>query len=269
MAELSGIRAHVFIGGVEVLRTPGVWVESARHRPVGRAGVTLPDPDGAVFRSVAKGDAVEIRMGYRDETPAVWQGAVAWRRRGATGDQVEIGAVGPDVPLSTVRIVQAWSDEAPEAIVRWAVQRTGLPAGRIDSPGCTLPRFVASDIPVWQVARQCAQSCDRGFGIDMRAWALWMGADGAVNWGDFDEPGEVPVIATADMLIAHTPAEDATSLHRVETFLLPGLRHSQVFRLRDRRRGIDALFRALLVRHELMETRARTYISYGDEFEKY
>ncbi|PKN67192.1 MAG: hypothetical protein CVU57_04365 [Deltaproteobacteria bacterium HGW-Deltaproteobacteria-15] len=265
---ITGIRIHCFIGGMELLRAPRIWIESERHKALSRAGITLPDPKGEIWRMVSTGGPVEIRYGYRDDDPATWKGTVAWKRPG-TEDQVEIGAVGVELPLSATRITQAWENETPEAIIRWAVGRAGMAAGRIDSPGVVFPRFVASNINVWQTARQCAHTCQRSFGLDMSRWALWAGADGAVNWGDFDEPGLRPRVATGAGLINHSPATDAYGRSIVETFLIAGFMHSQIFRLLDTRRDIDDELRALRVRHELNERSVRTFIRYGDEHERF
>ena len=64
-------------------------------------------------------------------------------------------------------------------------------------------------------------------------------------------------------------ATDAAALGMVETFLMPGLMHSQRFRLRDARRGVDEIFRAQRVRHEINGTSARTFVWYGEEHGRY
>ena len=262
---LSGIRTHIILPGKEIFRCPRCWIESVRHRPLTRYGITLPDPKGEYYRSIEKGAAVEIRLGYRNEAPAIWKGSVSRIRSGLTKDQIEVVVVGVEAPLTETIITQAFENETPETIIKWAIGQAGMTPGRIDVPGVVFPRFVASSIPVWQVARQCATVCSRAFGMDMTRWALWMDASGAVNWGDFEEDGEVPVIATAEGLIAHLPDKNASGLNRVETFLLSGFRHSRLFRLKDWRREIDDTFRALRVRNEVTTTRARTHIWYGEE----
>lgn len=270
---ISGIRTHIFIGDMEVLRCPRCRVESIRHRPLSRAVVTLPDPDGKLYISFSRGQEIEIRSGYRDEKPASWKGLVSYTKYGTTKDQIEVAAERKsEKPLSTVCITQAWENETPEAIIKYAISQAGLSPGKIDSPGVIFPRYAASTIPVWQVARQCAHTCQRAFDIDMSKWAFWLGQDGKVNWGDFAEPASaagVPVIATGAGLIRHLPSQKSKELNMVETFLLPGFMHSMKFHLKDTRRGIDAEFRALQVVHEIMPNSARTYISYGVEYEEY
>lgn len=247
------------------MRSPRVWIESARHKPLSRAGITLPDPKGDLYRSILVDEQAEIRLGYKNEIPAIWKGTVAWKKHG-NKDQIEVGIVGEEKPLAETLITMSWENETPEAIVRYAISQSGLPVGQIDSPGVTFPRFAASNIPVWQVARQCEHTCRKSFDLDMSKWALWRGLDGKVNWGDFDEPGDVPVIKTAAGLIRHMPASDAKALSMVETFLLAGFMHSMKFSLVDTRRGIDEQFRALRVRHEVKDLSVRTFIWYGEEY---
>ena len=272
---ISGIRTHIFIGDMEILRCPRCRIESIRHRPLSRAALTLPDPDGKLYVSIIPDQEIEIRSGYRDEDPVSWKGLVTYIKYGTTKDQLQVVAVGKNEKLlSSVFISQAWENETPEAIIKYAVSKAGLSCGRIDSPGVIIPRYCAATIPVWQVSRQCAHTCQKSFDIDMSKWALWLGQDDKVNWGDFDEPAVsagVPVIATGAGLIRHLPsqAQAQKELNMVETFLLPGFMHSMQFHLIDTRRGIDDTFRALQIAHEILPNSARTYISYGNEYEKY
>jgi hypothetical protein len=99
----------------------------------------------------------------------------------------------------------------------------------------------------------------------MSRWALWLGDDG-VNWGDFDEPGQVPVVATGAGLIRHLPGGGAYGRSVVVTFLIPYFAANMAFRLRDQRRGVDSLFRAQTVIHSITPDMARTCIEYGDEY---
>lgn len=265
MAEIDGILIRAVAAGREFLRVPKLWLSSVRHAPLTRAGLTLPDPGGEEIRRFAVGDPVSLVMGYRNGAPATWTGTVEWLRPG-TEDQLELGLVGPEKAFSA-RFTQAWVDETPEAILRWALTRAGIEAGKVDSPGVVLPRFAVSGESLWALAEKLELTCQRAFGLDASAWSLWMDAQGRAHWGDFDDPDqtEILVVATGNNLIAHNPATDASGLSEVETWLLPGLMHSQVFRLVDTRRGVNDVFRALAVRHEADAGRARTFIQYGSE----
>lgn len=262
--ELSGLSLDITIGSYEIMRSPRWWVESLRHYPLGRAGITLPDPDGDLYESISAGDAVSITFGHRDQNPATWSGTVTDRFPGQTRDEIEIRAVDSSLPLTSTRICQAWENETPEAIVKWALGQTGLSIGTIAATGVVLPRFSAANISVWQLAQQAKQSCRDAFGLDMTKWALWLGRNG-VNWSDTDEPGDTPLIATTDNLLRHEPNDWSSGMSLIETFLIPDLSHSRLVHLQDDWRGIDTTVRALRVRHEGTPDKIRTLIWYGRE----
>lgn len=264
--NINGIRTHIIVGNIEILRCPHLMIESVRRNPLPRFEVTLPDPKGDISRTIKLGEAMNIGLGYRDKAPAIWNGTVKAVRPG-NKDQIIISGVGRDDELlKLTTICQSWENETPEAIVKYAAAQTGLPLARIDSPGVHFPRFVSSTIPVWQLARQAAETCQRGFDLDMSAWKMWLGPDG-IHWGDHDQPSRIgPIIETGAGLIKHSPANDPDALSQVETFLLPDLMHSRAFILIDNKRGINDRFRALEVRHIVKETSARTHIRYGVEY---
>lgn len=267
---ISGLNISVTIGSVSVNRVPEIRIVSERHSPMTRMSISLPDPAGDIGRAVSNLDEVSVVLGYRGNTPAAWSGTVAGEPTAQKNrDQVVINVAGPERVLSETMVRQAFYQESPEAIVKYAVGLAGLAAGQIDSPGVVFPRFTASNIPVWQVVCQCEHSCRRVHGLDMAGWSMWMGRDGTVNWGDFDEAADLPVIASNANLITHSPGRSVRDLSRVETMLLPHMMHSMLFRLTDIRRGIDDDFRALRVEHVVRQGQARTFISYGTEYERY
>lgn len=270
MAGVTGIRTHIFISDREVFRAPECRLSYERHAHLSRAGILLPDPRGEYFAAFKAGDPVRIRMGYRDEVPDVWTGTVSRLAPPNARDQILVHAVGGELPLNTTKIKQSWMDETPEAIVRFSVKQAGMSLGRIDSPGVVFPRFTASNIPVWQVVRQCENTCVKAHGLAMDGWALWVGLDGKVNWGPGHEEGDIPVIQTGNTLIRHLPApERQLGLGVVETFLIPGFRRCGQFRLIDTVRGIDAVCSAVGVTHVIKPTSVRTHIRYGDINAKY
>ena len=266
----AGIRTKITIGELEILRSPLIEIISSRHKYLSRLNVTLPDPKSQIHQAVLLNDPVEVQFGYRDQKAFSWKGEVRWKKPG-TIDQTIIGAVEEgDRKLEDTKIIQSWINDTPAAIIKWAIRQSGLMVGRVDNPhGVTFPRYVASNIPVWQVARQCEQTCQNAFGIDMSRWTLWKDASGKVNWGDFDEQGETFTIGTAAGLIKHHVASDKAAFNMVESFLLPGMKHSLLFTLDDQRRGIRGEFRALVVRHMMSESENRTFISYGKEYSKF
>lgn len=259
--EISGVRVDITIGELEVYRSPLWWIESLRGYPLGRAGVTLPDPEGELHETIQLGDAVTIEVGYRDQDPVMWEGTVSQIYPGATRDEIEVRAIDSARLLTETKVIQSWENESPEAIVKWALTQTGLPIGELDASAVTIPRFISSNMPVWQLVRQVMETCERAFGLDMSRRALWLGSDG-VNWSDGDEPGEIPIIATMDNLIRHEPATPGNTTPWIETILMAELSHSRRIRLQDDRRGIDAEIRAQRVRHEGTPEHVRTFIWY-------
>lgn len=263
--QINGIRTHLIIGSIEILRCPRLVIISSRRTPMWTFEITLPDPIGNLFRSVKSDDIAKIAIGYRDKDPVLWTGTVKAVRPG-NKDQIVVSGVGHDDELlNTTTVCQSWENETPEAIIRYAASLPGLPIAQIDSPGVIFPHFIASTVSMWQLVRQVNETCQHAFDLDMSAWKFWLGPDG-IHWGDHDQSGTVPTIATGTGLIKHLPADNPAALSEVETFLLPGLMHSRVFGLVDNKRGINDQFRALEVRHMIEDTSARTHLSYGVEY---
>lgn len=267
---ITGLNIYVKVGRMEFQRIPDFKVTSERHRPLTRISIAIPDPAGNVFRTVINRDTVSIVIGYRDQVPGLWEGTVQGKSIYQNKDQVVIRVAGKERPVTETVIKQAWLQETPEAIVRYAVEQAGLQIGKIEPAGVTFPRFVANAIPVWQVIRQCEHTLRKAYGLDMRSWAFWMGKDGKMNWHAGDEGSEtLPVIDSNANLIRHSPGKGTSELGRIETFLLPHLMHSMQFQLNDFKRNISESYRAIKVEHVWEDSKARTYISYGDEYERY
>lgn len=259
---IAGVLLQIAVGGFIIQRCPRLELASRRHAPLSRAAIHLPDADGSLAREALAGDAVDITYGYRGGEVARWTGTVQGTKR-VNRDQLCILADGPDLPLVTTTVRECYAEDSAMAIARHILGHAGLPLARLDIPDEIIPRFPISTIPIWQAIRQLLHTLQRT-GHDMRRTALWLGADG-LNLGDFDEPGEVPVIESKGNLIRHQPSASQAGLNQLETFLLPGLSHSRRFKLMDIRIGVDQTFRALDVRHVIEPERMRTFIGYGRE----
>ncbi|WP_321495636.1 hypothetical protein [uncultured Desulfobacter sp.] len=270
MTAISGIRTHIFIGDLELLRCPECRVAYVRDSHLSRATIVLPDPGGVLYRRFEPGDAVTIRMGYRYQEPDEWQGTVSHLAPPDKKDQIAVRAVGLERALSETPILQSWVDETPEKIITWALNQTGLPVGQIGSPGVSFPRFTASNITVWQVARQCEHTCTHGHGIDMAGWELWMDRSGNIHWNAGDEDADLPVIETGRNLIRHLPAPDnKPGRGSIEALLIAGLRRRMQIRLIDRYREIDQAISPFCVEHVLKPEATRTFMQYGVAHEKF
>ena len=267
---IDGVNTGAIVAGREYWRLPAFWQESARRMPLTRGSLTLPDPRGEEMQRIKKGDSATLITGYRGGESSLWSAEVSWVRPG-TRHQVEVGLVGADALLSRSRFTEAWMNEPPETILQSVLSRAGAATGRLDSTGVELPRFAVSNENVWQIAEKLELSCQKAFGLDMSARALWMDDAGQAHWGDFADPGQrdIPGVLTGGNLITHNPATDAAGFGEVETFLLPGLRHSQQFRLQDMYRNVSGLFRAQKVRHQGDGNKVRTHIWYGPERSRY
>lgn len=267
---IAGIRLHVRVGNLVVQRCPRLELLSRRHAPVCKAEIHVPDPDGSLQAASPAGVKVTVEYGYRGGQSATWTGTVQGMRR-VSRDQLCLLADGPDLALVRSTVRECYADESARAIARHLLQHTGLAVAT--APGITIPdeplaRFPVANVPVWQAVRQLLHTLTRAFGHDMNATTLWLGSEGgqpALFLGDYDEPGDVPVVATGENLIRHLPAASASGLNLVETFLLPGLTHSRTVRLVDTRQGTDAQIRALVVRHVMEPNRMRTFVEYGAE----
>lgn len=260
----SGIRTHIIIKDYEVLRCPYVRIKSGRLYPLSSADIILNDADRKVSTTIKKGDNALIKFSYRDQEATDWMGTVTSILPGNTKDQTLLVCTGIELPLSTTCITESWENETPEAIVKYSLETAGFKINRIDSPGINFDRFVASNIPVWQVVKQAAYTCEKSYNINMQKWALWIGKDGA-NWGDFDESCNIPIIQTGHGLIKHMRANGKYNYSIIETFLMPDFKSSMIFRIIDKYRKVKEYNRALHVCHSITDTKARTHIVYGGE----
>jgi hypothetical protein len=260
---IAGIRLHIEIGDNIIERCPRLEIVSTRHCPLDIARIDVPDPSGEVAQLFGFGDPVRIEYGYRGGESDIWKGSLRGSER-VSRDQIRLLADSKALPLLSTYVTECYADDSSLSIARHLIQRTGLPIGRIDIPDETIARFPVSTRPVWEAVGHLLHTLRLGYDHDISRIALWLGANG-VNLGDFNEPGDVPVIATGENLIRHLTARKKNGLHSVETVMLPGLSHSRLFHLIDSRLDIDAAFRTLKVRHAITPKSVRTFIEYGRE----
>ena len=73
--------------------------------------------------------------------------------------------------------------------------------------------------------------------------------------------------ASGEMLLRHSPNADVSSLSEVVSILDPGVRDSQLVRVKDARRGTDETVRAEEVIHMISGTAGNTTtIRYGADY---
>jgi len=260
---IAGIRLHIEVGDAVIARCPRLWISSIRHMPLDIASIHIPDPQGNLAQGFNPGDPVRIEYGYRGGISARWEGTLRGFAR-VSRDQLCLLAESKARPLTTTVIRECYVDESSMAIARHLLGHSGLPIGRIALPNEAIPRFSVANITIWQAVKQLLHSLHTSCGHDMSRTALWFGRDG-VNLGDFDEVGDVPVIASGENLVRHLPEDGPNALSVVESVLIPGLSHSRRFRLEDVRQGIDVEHRTQHVTHEITPGKIRTKILYGRE----
>ncbi|MBL3580850.1 hypothetical protein [Oleidesulfovibrio alaskensis] len=270
---IAGINVRVVIDGMVVARCPRCVVSFDRHTVTSYGEIDVPDPEGVLMQRVKSGQHVSVRFGYRGQPAREWTGLVdGWRPGfGRNRDQLTVQVLGPEfAPFMRTRVTEAYMDETADVLARLILAKTGCTVGTVDVPAVNLPRLTLRDVPVWQAMEQLAHSCAMAHGQDMSHHALWLDDAGAIQYGPHnDEPEAVPVIATGAGLIAHNPAQSPKARGSVETFLLPGMRDGRLFKLQDVRRGIDAEYRAVHVEHHIEQTKARTWLWYGGEYERF
>jgi len=260
MAIIKGIITHIKVGKYELIRSPKLKILAGRYAPFSCVEVTVSDPK-AMLGNINKNDEINILYGHKGGLQNTWAGSV--RSVCTNKDQSIIYAVGNEKLLSC-QITQSWNNETPEAILTYAANFSGININKIDSPGCVFQHFVASNISIWELAKQLEYTCRESFNIDMENWVIWLGQNG-LNWGNFIEAADIPVISSGKNLIEHKADNDDFGFNYVETFLLPCFWHSMIFRLVDVKRKIDARYQAIRVNHEISNKKVRTFIWYKNE----
>ncbi|WP_302786096.1 hypothetical protein [Bilophila wadsworthia] len=177
------------------------------------------------------------------------------------GDAVRVVAVGKEQALLDVKVTEAMHGEPADVVARRLLASTGLPVAAVAVPSEVLPHIVFSGVSVAMAVKQLASTLEASFGHDMSKHAVWLGESG-LYWSDGNEPGDIPVIESAENLISHSP--NPSGMSEVVATVSPGLTHSRLVRIRDSRRQFSELVRAQEVIHSLGEHDTTT-IRYGSD----
>lgn len=267
---IEGLNIRCNVGPLELLRSPCIELVSRRRAVVTRARIVIPDPEGEARATLAVGQPVALRFGYRGEANfwQEWEGTVEEIGQPAadaeSADALTIQAIGLEKALTTTHVRESFYREPAAAVARRLLAATGLPVGGVDVPGDVLPYQVFSNVPVARAIKQLANTLTRSFGHDLSRHALWLGASG-LTWSAGDEPGAAYAISTCENLIANTPPETPDGIGVATSVLLPGLTHSRLVHITDTRRGLDITARALDVVHSLREGGNSTTVTYGKD----
>ena len=205
---------------------------------------------------------MRIRFGHRGEggTWQDWSGTVSDFQM-AGEDAVRVVAVGREQALLDARVTEAMHGEPADVVARRLLASTGLPVADIAIPSEVLPHIVFSGVTVAMAVKQLAWTLETSFGHDMSKHAVWLGESG-LYWSDGDEPGDIPIIESAENSISHSP--NPSGMSEVVATVIPGLTHSRIARIRDSRRQFSELVRAQEVIHSLSEHDTTT-IRYGSD----
>ncbi len=263
---IEGINIRCNIGPFEVLRSPRINLVYRRAAVVSRAEITVSDPGAEIGGSLQTGMAVQLRFGYRGEANLwhEWQGTVAGLEQSGP-DALSVAAVGREQALLDTKITRSFHGEPAALVARRVLEATGLPVGEINIPADILPHIVFSNVSAARAIKQLEQSLARSFGHDFSRHSVWLSADGQLTWSDADEPGDTYVFETAQNLFVHSPAHSPAALSEITACPAPGLIAGMRVRIRDARRGVNELVRALEVRHELGAGGNKTIVLYGTE----
>ena len=259
---IEGFNLRCTVGGLEVLRSPRIVLALRRRAIVSRCELDIPDTDGSVQATLAKKQPVRIRFGHRGEggTWQDWSGTVSDFQM-AGEDAVRVVAVGREQALLDARVTEAMHGEPADVVARRLLASTGLPVADIAIPSEVLPHIVFSGVTVAMAVKQLAWTLETSFGHDMSKHAVWLGESG-LYWSDGDEPGDIPIIESAENLISHSP--NPSGMSEVVATVIPGLTHSRIARIRDSRRQFSELVRAQEVIHSLSEHDTTT-LRYGSD----
>ncbi|SHI61148.1 hypothetical protein [Halodesulfovibrio aestuarii] len=271
MSRIYGIELSIQIGSYLFNRAPRCIITYDRHTVLSRAEIHVPNHVfGAAentLSSLSQFQEVSIEVGYRNQKPHKWAGAVdGWKQgQGNKRDQLIIYAAGVELPLVQKTIREMWVDEPASAIAKRILEASGLTVGVVDVPQEIIPRMTLATVPLWQAMQQLSNTLQQGHGRKMADHALWVDEAKLVNFAPCDHwQDTTPVIATGAGLIRHTPSQTVSGRSEVETFLLPTMRAGMRFTLKDSCKGIAGTFRALRVTHSVKPNKARTVLSYNE-----
>ena len=267
MSRLSGIYLEITIDGQRVPRCPECVIELSRRLALTRAQLTLPDPDGSVWRFLRVGQKVEIRYSYRGAlSVGEFAGTVGhYEPSVCQRDQVVVRADGPERPLLSVRMKESWMDEPATVLARRILAASGLPVGFIALPDVVIPRMSVCRVNLREAICQLVNSIETGFGQNLSGHSLRL-EDGKWVLDEKTLPGNKLVVATGSGLIRHRRSGFGME---VETWLSPFVKPMMAFNLEDQRRGISGEMKADSVIHRIMPKSVRTFLTYGGEYARF
>jgi hypothetical protein len=261
MTEIVGLNIQVTVGAYTVNRLPAGELRSERGAVAERLRLELPDAEGKLAKELKPDDSVSLFFGYRPGASQTWKGKITEVK--AAKDMALVTALSPELAFVKTKVTECFHKETARQVVRRLLALAGVAPGRIEGPDEIIPHLIFSGSPVWECFRQINDTLTRVYEKDMTAMPFWIGREGSANWGDFDEPGDVPVFASAQNLVNHNPRNSEEG--EAVGLLFPGLSHSRQFKIVDLRRSLTITKRAQSVVHKFGESGNLTTMSYGKE----
>lgn len=258
---ITGLDLNLTVGSFTVNRLPWALLTLERGAVAGRCAIELPDPRGAVAAGLSEGDPVNLFFGYRGGPGQSWSGRITEIK--ARKDQALVTAKSAELAFIETEVIECFHNENAKTVVTRLMALAGVAPGRLEGPDEVIPHLIFNGFPVWRCFRILNETLERVYELDLSACPFWIDENGLGQWGDFDEPGPVPVLASGDNLIKHDPKNGDEG--RATALLHPGLNHSRLFTVRDFRRSLELTKRALSVTHQLGERGNLTTVTYGIE----
>ena len=258
--SITGLDIDLKVGPFTVNRSQGVTLEYQRGAVASKAVIALPDTEGLVAQTLKNDDEVNLYFGYRGGLSQSWAGRIT--NLAALGDQVQITALGPELAFIKTTVVECFRSESARAVVRRLMTLAGAAPGNLTGPDQILPHMIFNGQSVYKCFKQINETLAKTYQLDLSKSPFWIGQDNKAHWGDFDEPGPIPILASQDNLLSHNPKGESGVARSI---LCPGLVASQLFKIIDARRTLEITKRAQTVRHELGPKGNITTVTYGPE----
>lgn len=226
--EFRHLQFLVYVGDYQVNKFNRIKVTSSCQSPIDLATVEIPCENMEVD-AIVKDLPVKIYMGYYDA--GIWLTFSGLVKEVSWGRSIEITCKDLMEVLRSVKIVQAFTDADPAVVMKFMLQKAGVPDFQISSQRQPVKHnFILSNQTIIQAQRLLNQA----WGLD---WLFFREPEGKVIWQPLEETsrygGGEPVLLLeyGKNILDLKPAEKTAGT--ITTFLLPFLRPLNVIRIRD------------------------------------
>ena len=228
--EFRHLQFLVYIGDYQVNKINKMTVTSSCQNPIDLATIEIPCENVEVD-AIVKDLPVKIYMGYYDT--GIWLVFSGLVKDVSWGRSIVIRCKDLMEVLRSTKIVQAFTDAEPAVIMKFMLQKAGVPDFLISRQSQPVKHnFILSNQSVIQAQRLLNKAWD----LD---WMFFREPEGKVVWQPVEETnrydGGEPMLLLeyGRNILDLKPAEETAG--SVTTFLLPFLRPLNVIRLRDLR----------------------------------